>query len=81
MAIIDVLVGYLLYRTFIKVFGAKDSVRAISAFLGGWLGITLVDMKPPIVLQTVNLLGLKLQEKPLTLKELIKILKCKPTIS
>ena len=41
MAIIDVLVGYLIYRIFIKIFGAKDSVRITSAFLGGWLGITL----------------------------------------
>jgi len=40
MAIIDVLVGYLIYRIFIKISGAKDSVRITSAFLGGWLGIT-----------------------------------------
>jgi cobalt/nickel transport system permease protein len=44
MAIIDVLVGYLLYRGFIKIFGAKNSVRTISAFLGGWLGIVLAGL-------------------------------------
>lgn len=41
MAIIDVLVGYLIYRVLVKAFGAKDSIRITSAFLGGWLGITL----------------------------------------
>jgi cobalt/nickel transport system permease protein len=41
MAIIDVIVGYLIYQALIKTFGAKHSVRTIAAFLGGWLGITL----------------------------------------
>lgn len=41
MAIIDVLVGYLIYRAFVKISGSKDSVRVTAAFLGGWLGITL----------------------------------------
>jgi len=31
----------LIYRAFVKIFGAKDSVRVTAAFLGGWLGITL----------------------------------------
>lgn len=41
MAIIDVVAGHLTYRIFIRLFGAKDSVRATAAFLGGWLGLTL----------------------------------------
>jgi len=41
MAIIDVLVGYLTYRILVGMFRDKDSIRAIAAFLGGWLGITL----------------------------------------
>lgn len=41
MAIVDVMVGYLIYRTLIKIFGGKDSARITAAFLGGWLGITL----------------------------------------
>ncbi|MGP3667302.1 MAG: energy-coupling factor ABC transporter permease [Candidatus Bathyarchaeota archaeon] len=44
MAIVDVLVGYLIYTGFIKLFGAKNSVRTLSAFLGGWLGITLAGL-------------------------------------
>jgi len=44
MAIIDVMVGYLMYRVFIKMFGTKDSVRATAAFLGGWLGIVLAGL-------------------------------------
>jgi len=41
MAIIDVMVGYLIYRTLVKAFGNKDSIQIIAGFLGGWLGITL----------------------------------------
>ena len=41
MAIIAVVVAYFIYRTFVKMFGAKDSVRVTAAFLGGWLGIIL----------------------------------------
>lgn len=44
MAIIDVAVGYLVYRGFTKIFGARDSIRALSSFLGGWLGITLAGL-------------------------------------
>ena len=44
MAIIDVLVGYLIYVGFIRMFGAKNSVRAVSAFLGGWLGIVFAGL-------------------------------------
>ena len=44
MAIIDVLVGYLIYRAMIKKFGARDNVRMTAAFLGGWLGITLAGI-------------------------------------
>ncbi|MGC8850366.1 MAG: energy-coupling factor ABC transporter permease [Candidatus Bathyarchaeia archaeon] len=41
MAVIAVLIGYFTYRILIRVFGAKDSIRAAAGFLGGWLGITL----------------------------------------
>lgn len=41
MAIVAVLVGYAIYRILVIIFGAKDSVRTVGAFLGGWLGITL----------------------------------------
>jgi cobalt/nickel transport system permease protein len=44
MAIIDMAVGYLIYRAFIKLFGAEVSVRMVAAFLGGWLGITLAGI-------------------------------------
>ncbi|MEM2123572.1 MAG: energy-coupling factor ABC transporter permease [Candidatus Bathyarchaeia archaeon] len=41
MAVIAVMVGYLSYRATVQIFGARESVRAIGGFLGGWLGITL----------------------------------------
>lgn len=44
MAIIDVLIGYIIYKVFMKAFGKKNSVRAFAAFLGGWLGITLAGI-------------------------------------
>ena len=44
MAIIDVVVAYFIYRTSIRIFGAKHSVRATAAFLGGWLGIVLAGV-------------------------------------
>ncbi len=44
MAIIDVLVGYLIYHISIRIFSGKATVRAVGAFLGGWLGITLAGL-------------------------------------
>ncbi|RLF16078.1 MAG: metal transporter [Thermoprotei archaeon] len=44
MAIIDCLVGYLIYRSAVKLFGRRDSVRSIAAFLGGWFGITIAGL-------------------------------------
>ena len=41
MAIVDVIVGYLIYRTLVKAFGDKNLVPVIAGFFGGWLGITL----------------------------------------
>ena len=50
MAIIDVMVGYLIYRTLVKAFGNKDSIQIIAGFLGGlvgdhscWSGLRLGD--------------------------------------
>jgi len=42
MAIVDVLVGYLIYYVIVKYFGRRGSV--IGAFLGGWAGITLAGL-------------------------------------
>jgi len=44
MAIIDVLVGYTLYRIIIKLFGKRGSTRFIASFIGGWLGISLAGL-------------------------------------
>ncbi|MBS7612171.1 energy-coupling factor ABC transporter permease [Candidatus Bathyarchaeota archaeon] len=44
MAVIDVLVGYVIYRFTIKTFKTKDSLRMVAAFLGGWLGIALAGI-------------------------------------
>jgi cobalt/nickel transport system permease protein len=44
MAIIDVALGYLTYRFFIKLFGSKISIQAVASFIGGWLGITLAGL-------------------------------------
>jgi cobalt/nickel transport system permease protein len=44
MAIIDVALGYLTYRFFIKLFGSKISIQAVASFMGGWLGITLAGL-------------------------------------
>jgi len=44
MAIIDVLIGYAIYRLAVKTFKSKDSPRMLAAFLGGWLGITIAGV-------------------------------------
>ncbi|MEM1537752.1 MAG: energy-coupling factor ABC transporter permease [Candidatus Nezhaarchaeales archaeon] len=44
MAIVNVLAGYLIYRSLIKKLGAKEPVRAIAAFLGSWIGIFLAGV-------------------------------------
>ncbi len=44
MAIIDVLVGYAIYRLTVKTFKSKDPPRMLAAFLGGWLGITIAGI-------------------------------------
>lgn len=44
MAIIDVLVGYAIYRAFVKSFGRRRGVSCAAAFIGGWLGITLAGI-------------------------------------
>lgn len=44
MAIIDVLAGYIIYYSFFRLFGPKNYVRVIAAFLGGWLGIVLAGL-------------------------------------
>lgn len=41
MAIIDVMIGYLVYKVFIKKFGSKSFIQTMAAFFGSWLGITL----------------------------------------
>lgn len=41
MAIIDVLVSYLVYRTLVRTFGGKGPVRVAAAFVSGWSGIVL----------------------------------------
>lgn len=40
MAVVDVLLGYALYRFVAKLGGGSPRVRFLGAFLGGWLGIT-----------------------------------------
>lgn len=44
MAIIDVLVGYTIYRSLVKKLGATYPVQTVSAFIGGWVGITLAGV-------------------------------------
>ena len=44
MGIIDVLIGYIIYRLAIKTLGAKNSSRIVGAFIGGWLGISLAGI-------------------------------------
>ena len=44
MAIIDVLIGYLLYKLTINALGEKPSSAFIGGFLGGWLGIVLAGI-------------------------------------
>jgi len=44
MAIIDVLVGYTIYRFTARAFKSKGSPRMLAAFLGGWLGITIAGV-------------------------------------
>ncbi len=41
MGIIDVLVGYGVYKLVTRIMGNTRRARLIGAFLGGWLGITL----------------------------------------
>ncbi|AEM38521.1 cobalamin (vitamin B12) biosynthesis CbiM protein [Pyrolobus fumarii 1A] len=44
MAIIDVLVGYYVYRLVYGALGGSRTGRLLGAFLGGWLGITLAGV-------------------------------------
>ncbi len=44
MGIINVFVGYIIYRTVIKLLGVKSSSRTIGAILSGWAGITLAGI-------------------------------------
>jgi len=44
MAIVDVIIGYIIYRALIKTFKPSDNIRFVGAFLGGWLGITLAGI-------------------------------------
>lgn len=44
MGIIDVLVGYALYRAVGRLSGSKGFSSVIGAFLGGWLGLTLAGI-------------------------------------
>ncbi|MHC1627281.1 MAG: energy-coupling factor ABC transporter permease [Candidatus Nezhaarchaeales archaeon] len=44
MAIVDVLVGYAVFKLVIKLMGNKRSSRLVGAFLGGWLGIVLAGL-------------------------------------
>ena len=44
MAIIDVTIGYLIYRVFTKLFGVKITIQTVSSFMGGWLGIVLAGI-------------------------------------
>jgi len=44
MAIVDVLVGYAVYKAVTKVMGLSGRSRFIGGFLGGWLGITLAGI-------------------------------------
>jgi len=44
MAVIDVLVGYLIYRALTSRLGGGDGVKGLAAFLGGWLGIALAGL-------------------------------------
>lgn len=44
MAIIDVLIGYAIYRFTTKTFKARNSASIVAAFLGGWLGIVLAGL-------------------------------------
>ncbi len=41
MAIIDVVVGYLIYRSLIKVFDVKRTGQTAAAFFAGWLGTVI----------------------------------------
>jgi len=44
MAIIDVLVGYALYKLMSKLGKENKNYKLIGAFLGGWMGITLAGI-------------------------------------
>ncbi len=44
MGIVDVLVGYTLYRLVVSLMGDTRTARMLGAFLGGWLGITLAGI-------------------------------------
>jgi len=44
MAIIDVLVGYALYKLMSKLGKENKNYKLIGAFLGGWIGITLAGI-------------------------------------
>ena len=44
MGIIDVLVGYGVYKAVLRLMGYNRKARLLGAFLGGWLGITLAGL-------------------------------------
>jgi cobalt/nickel transport system permease protein len=44
MAIIDVLVGYSIYKVFTSYLGKSNKSRFVGAFIGGWLGIALAGV-------------------------------------
>lgn len=41
MAILDVVIGYLIYKVLTKMLGSSRSVRTAGAFLGAWLGVVV----------------------------------------
>jgi len=44
MAVIDVLIGYLIYRALTKTLKISNLTHTISVFLGGWLGIIFAGL-------------------------------------
>ncbi len=44
MAIVDVIIGYVVYRAIVKAMGLSNKSRFIGGLLGGWLGITLAGI-------------------------------------
>ena len=65
-------------RVYILNNGSTIGGESVKSILTNESLLTLADMKPPLTLQTVRLLKLKLREEPLTLEELAKISSRKP---